>query len=433
MKKWLLGDVRTAPREGCVWNMIASVINASEAVVILMIATRTVGVEMSGVLTIAFTVANLMMCLGKYGVRNYQVTDVRNEFSFADYQHSRIITMAIMFAGTLSYLGYAMLKSQYSISKVAIVFLVTCIYGIEAYEDVYLAGLQHDKRLDIGTKMFSVRWFATLVIWGIGLIFTKSALWSTLVAAICDALFMVWLIRVAKEGIEDRNNKVSDKKDVFGILKKCLPLCITSFTAIYLPNAAKYAIDQCLGDAEQAYYGFVAMPVFVIDILSFIIFQPMLLSMSQDWNDNRFGDLKKRIRRLCGLILAISCAVLIGGFVLGIPLLSLLYGVDLSSYKMEMMVLLFGGAALGYIGLFISILTIMRRQKYLMTIYIIISLVALVTMNIFVTKYGMMGAAGWNSGLLIVLGVLLGFGCLHYMRRQKVLVRTTSDDSGTEE
>ena len=114
----------------------------------------------------------------------------------------------------------------------------------------------------------------------------------------------------------------------------------------------------------------------------------------------------------------ISIVVLGGGFLLGVPILSLIYGVDLKPYKQELMILLLGGAALGFIGLFISVLTIMRKQKYLMLVYVTVSLAALVTMNIMVTKYGMLGGACWNTGLLIILGILLGIGCGYNMKKR---------------
>lgn len=418
MKKWLLGDANRAQKEGCLWNMIASAINALEAVIILMVATRTVGIEVSGELTIGFTIANLMMCLGKYGVRNYQVTDAKDEFSFEDYYHSRIYTIAMMTVGIVMYLLYSWHTKNYSISKILIMFFITVIYGIEAYEDVFLSGLQHKGRLDIGTKMFSIRWSITLVVWAIGLVLTRNALFSTIMATVADIAVLIWLLHIIREN--EINAKISsgNKKKTYSILQRCFPLCVSAFTAIYLPNAAKYAIDRCLSDTDQAYYGFVAMPVFVIDIVSFIIFQPMLLGMAQDWSTGRINELKRKIRKLCIIIFMISIVVLGGGFLLGVPILSLIYGVDLKPYKQELMILLLGGAALGFIGLFISVLTIMRKQKYLMLVYVTVSLAALVTMNIMVTKYGMLGGACWNTGLLIILGILLGIGCGYNMKKR---------------
>ena len=419
MKKWLLGNPQKAFRDSYIWNMIASAVNAAEAVLVLMVATRTVGVDTSGALSIAFTIGNLMMCIGKYGVRNYQVTDVKNEFAFRDYYKSRWITLCFLCIGLIIYIFHAIIFSGYSLEKVAIVVFVTFIYAIEAYEDVYLSALQHKNRLDIGAKMFSVRWMLTLLIWCMGLVITKNAVVSTFLALMVDTILVIVLTKMIKSvvWISDEtyvNRRVSD------ILKKCLPLCIAGFTAIYLPNAAKYAIDRCLTDSEQAYYGFISMPIFVIDIVSVIIFQPLLVRMSEYWNDAKYLKFSISIVKLSGVVIGVSIAVLLGGYWLGIPVLSLVYGVNLNEYKQELMILLIGGLALGFIGLFTSVLTIIRRQKYLMWSYVVLSIVAVIILNRIVMIYGLYGAAIANTALLIALMLALMIGSIIFMKKDMI-------------
>ena len=40
-------------KAGFIWNSIAGIINAAEAVIILMVVTRINGIEMAGIVTIA--------------------------------------------------------------------------------------------------------------------------------------------------------------------------------------------------------------------------------------------------------------------------------------------------------------------------------------------------------------------------------------------
>lgn len=416
MRKWLLGNPQKAFRDSYIWNMIASAVNAAEAVIVLMVATRTVGLDMSGTLTIAFTVANLMMCIGKYGVRNYQVTDVKNEYTFSDYYKVRWITLGFLCIGLIIFMFHAIAFSGYSLEKVSIVLMVTFIYAIEAYEDVFLSALQHNNRLDIGAKMFSLRWIVTLLFWCITLIFTKNAIASTFVALGIDLFLVIYLTRIVRDVV--LQNGIKERKDsIKEILIKCLPLCISAFTAIYLPNASKYAIDRWLSDSDQAYYGFISMPIFVIDIVSVVIFQPLLVKMSEDWNYANYSKFARRIIKLCGLVIGVSIVVLMAGYWFGIPVLSIVYGVNLSEYKQELMILLIGGSALGFIGLFTSVLTIIRRQRYLMWSYVLLSIVAVITLNRIVMAYGLHGAAVANTVLLLVLMLALMIGSLIFINK----------------
>ena len=72
----------------------------------LMILTRTVGLNASGIFTIAYANANLFLNIGKYGMRNYQVSDVRDEFCFREYLGSRWITTIMMIVVSIIYVAY---------------------------------------------------------------------------------------------------------------------------------------------------------------------------------------------------------------------------------------------------------------------------------------------------------------------------------------
>ena len=84
LKKFLLQSNNIA-RDSFVWNMAGSMIMAFQSVILLMIITRTAGLAEAGIFTIANVNANLFLNIGKYGMRNYQVSDVEGQFSFGDY------------------------------------------------------------------------------------------------------------------------------------------------------------------------------------------------------------------------------------------------------------------------------------------------------------------------------------------------------------
>lgn len=161
------------------------------------------------------------------------------------------------------------------------------------------------------------------------------------------------------------------------------------------------------------------MPVYVIDIVSMVIFQPILVKLSEEWNDSKYDNFKRRILKPCGVVLGVSMIALAGGYLLGIPVLSFLYGVDLNNYKSELLILLIGGAALGYIGLFTSILTIIRKQNYLMISYVVLLILALLPLNSIVARFGMIGAAVANTFLLLILMMVLLIGTCAFVKKEQ--------------
>ena len=105
-------------KDSFIWNMIGSMIMAFQSVILLMILTRTVGLIESGIFTIAYANANLFLTIGKYGMRNFQVSDIKGEFSFREYKTSRIITVCTMIILSLGYVLASAIVNEYSFEKV---------------------------------------------------------------------------------------------------------------------------------------------------------------------------------------------------------------------------------------------------------------------------------------------------------------------------
>lgn len=398
LKRFLLGNANQAQRNSYIWNMIASVVNALEAIIILMVATRTIGVEESGVLSIAFSIANLMLTIGMFGVRNYQVTDFEDRYSFRDYLHSRNITVVLMAIATFGYVAVMLCMSKYSLQKAIIICLVTGLYMVEAYENVYVAYFQRNKRLDIGMKIFTVRWAVALIIWGISLVLIKNSLISVLIAFAVSIIVLAVLIMSVRSEIEFGEAKAY--KDTLNlareILANCLPLCLAGFFSYYISNASKYAIDMYLSDEIQACYGFVAMPIFVISLLNTIVYQPILVDMAEKWNNGETRRFVYMILRQTVIVIIISSVCLLGAWLIGIPVLSAMYATDLTNYKMILMLLLVAGLGLAMTGFFNTVITIMRKQMLNMYIYCVFAVMAFVISPVLVKNLGVNGASYVN-------------------------------------
>ncbi|WP_207657721.1 lipopolysaccharide biosynthesis protein [Faecalicatena contorta] len=382
--------------------MIGSMLMAFQSVIMLMILTRTLGLLEAGIFTIAYANANLFLTIGRYGMRYFQVSDVKAQFGFIEYKISRVITSAIMIMVAIVYIIYAAYNNGYSVEKTQVIIWMCIFKVIDAMEDVYHGLYQKENRLDVASRVMSVRMIITIVVFGLGLIFLKDLLLSliitTVVTAILFLLFTLWTFPV----FQMTKEKV-DWKKVGLLLKLCFPLFAGSFLSFYIGNAPKYAIDAMLTDELQACYGFIAMPVFVIGLLNSFIFNPMLYQMSVLWNERK---IKKFVLKTCiqvGLVGAITVICIIGAYLIGVPVLSWLYNTDLSPYCKELLVLLLGGGFLGVSGLLNAVITIIRNQNSLMWGYAIVAVLAFTFSNRVVEQYKLVGASVLYTSLMGVL------------------------------
>ena len=122
IKKILFGS-KDKMKSAYLWNTCAAMLNAFQTVFILMLISRIDPVIDAGVFTIAFAIGNLMMAIGKYGIRQFQVSDVEEKYSFKEYTVARIITSIIMIAASFVYVGVNLASGLYDSSKSIVINL----------------------------------------------------------------------------------------------------------------------------------------------------------------------------------------------------------------------------------------------------------------------------------------------------------------------
>lgn len=377
-----------------VWNTLAGLINAAEAVIMSMIVTRVTGLSDAGYLTLAFAVGNLLASVGKYGVRSFQVTDVHEQFIFSDYFWTRIITVFLMLISLLSYVLYGKFFRFYETKKCLIVLLIGLIYIIESVEDVFWGFYQNKNRLYLGAQIFSFRWIGILMSFFVTILYTKSIVIALGISCIISALVLTFGLILISNSEKVRFSIARIRwESIKDILISCFPLFLTTFLSFYVANSPKYALDCYVSAEVQACYGFVAMPIFVIGLLNSFIYQPVLVTMSKEYSERNAFAFKRRIKIQIMVLLGVTAVCLLGAFAIGIPVLSWLYHTDLSAYLNELLILLLAGGFLALSGYFTAVLTIMRCQKDLLLGYIPVSVIAFLFMNLVAKKYGTMGVA----------------------------------------
>ena len=106
-------------------------------------------------------------------------------------------------------------------------------------------------------------------------------------------------------------------------------------------------IDTAIAQGEmsagiQTVFNILFMPASVLN-LAYIVFRPMITQMAIVWNPGENRRFLKILGKIIGYLLAISIVLMIGSALLGIPVLSIVYAVDLSAYKSELLVIMVGG------------------------------------------------------------------------------------------
>ena len=408
-------------RSTYIWNTISATVVAMQGPVIQAVVSRTNGKTDLGIISIAFSIATLMMYVGQYGIRRFQASDVREQFSFEEYHGVRIITCIAMVFTSLAYCLYGRIFNGYSDLKFSVIFMVCGLKLIMAYSDVYHGNMQQKGRFDVAAKATAIRYTAELVIFCAMLVLTKDLLLSAIVTVASSLVLMILLSVNAGSYYCDSLKPDFGREAVKGLLAAGLPLFISMFLNTYVSNAPRYAIDAYLNDDVQAVFSCIFMPVFVVQVVGQFIFNPLITSYALLWNKGTkesLERLKRRIGKMSLAVIGLALLAIICAATIGIPVLSLIFGIDLSDYKREFIIIMLGGGSLAFSVYFSTILAIIRAQKSLMVCYCGVSVMAILISKPFVADRGILGAA-WMYVLLMSVLALSLFAVMYIRLKNK--------------
>ena len=299
----------------------------------------------------------------------------------------------------LTSLGYIFVQG-YSFYKAVIILLLVLYRAVDAYSDVFQGYFQQQNRSDLAGKVQFYRSWLSILVFGLSLILTKSLMISS--AIIC--LINLFLTVVLDYRISTRNFEINfypsifkDNRNIISILKEAFPLFLNGFLITYVYNEAKIDIDSLLSqglfsNGIQRDFNVLFMPVFVLSLLFFVL-RPLTTQLSIYWYEQKYNLFYKQVYLLFATMTVLGIIIIGLGYLIGTEILGFIYGTSLVEYKVPFVILLVGGI-LNVLALVIDIvMTIFRKQTYLVIAYITSFLVAKFITMPFVKGEGIMGAS----------------------------------------
>ena len=397
-----------------IWNMIGSFIYAMFSAIILAICTRANSLEIAGIFSIAYATSCILNSIGDFGIRIYQVTDTDKKYTFPEYFSARIIAIIVMIVISIIFV----IVDGYTSTKLAICLILILYRVIDNFSETFQAEFQINKRLDIAGKSMVLRNILAIITFAIFDIITHNIIVACTFMTIAN--LVVFIAYDVKQIKQFNKEKIIIKfKEAKEIIKDCMPMAIAGVLNVYVINAVKYAIDSKGDNAMQTYFNIIYMPTFVINLVSIFIVKPFLKTFGDYWNKDEHKKLFITVLKIILVLFGVTLIIEIGCYILGVPVLSMFYGVDISQYKVELMVLIISGLLYAICNLLFNMLGTIRKQTYISIVYIITSIIAVIVSPILVNKYEMMGAVFANLLIMFILCTLLAISLIIGIKKQK--------------
>lgn len=413
MNQWTAALLKTGTnreKSNMLWNMAGSFCYAFSSMVLSFLVMHLAGEEQGGIFAFGFsTVGQQMFLLAYFGIRPFHITDGTVQYRFGDYLHHRYLTCtAAMLLGLLR-----LAFSGYRAEKAAIIFLLIGYKVIDGFADVYESEFQRNGRLYLTGKSNTFRTILSVGVFLVTLMAGKN-LAVACVAAVCGQAVGVYLFDVTVlrclEGVDYSRRKGSLRE----LTLSTILLFVSVFLDFYIFSASKYAIDAHMNDAASGYFNVIFMPTSVINLAAGFVIRPFLTSLTYCWNNRRFSEFTQKLRRLTAVIAALSILAVGGTLILGRPVLSVLewilgpvYAGKLTPYSGAFAAIVLGGGFYALLNLYYYALVIMRQQKTILGIYVVMTGAAAILAPAAVIRNGIPGAA--FSYLILMAFMAAGF------------------------
>ncbi len=399
-------------KKNFIWNMIGTTINAFTSLIFMIIVTRINGTDIAGIFTFAFSLACLFQVISNYAGRTFQVTNNDKEFLDSDFMYNRLTTCLIML---FCIIGYLFIKDYTSFKNIIIILFI--IYRlIESYVDVFYGIIQRNNSLyKVGISL-TIKSLLCIFIFFIVDYFTKDVVWAIISLLIVSLVVFVFYDR--KNYKEYYSSHKYKRINNLRLLKLGIFICGFNFLTQYILNAPKYAIDSFLDNQSQTIYGIISMPASFLVLCSQFAIQPYLTTFSKYIDDKDYkGLLKLSIRIIIGIfVVGIIC--IIGATLLGIPVLQMIYGVNLDGYLISLLIIIFGATFFGMSFIISSILVAMRKSFIQIVFYVVMSIFIMFISKYLVIKYSILGACLSYGITMLGLFVMYIIYFVNYLRRK---------------
>ncbi|HFI0346023.1 TPA: lipopolysaccharide biosynthesis protein [Streptococcus suis] len=413
------------------WNMLGTISSTAVSIILLLIVSRLASPSIADSFSIAFTLGQQFLVIGLFGVRNFQATDVNESYSFSAYLLSRIITILFMIISSILYLNLAGFTDEKYWTIIFMVLYRSC----DALSDVYQGEFQQKQRSDIAGKVLFYRSLLTIIVFILFLLATDNLLFATVSLFLVNLMLSYFLdIRYYRLNFSKKSFEYSSSwQDGWNILKLCLTLFISSFIINYIFNLPKIIIDNYisighLGEGLQRDFNILFMPTFVLNLLLMLL-RPMLTEISIFLHKGQMSAYKRQVTKIFGALVCLHLLVLVGGYFLGIPVLSFIFGVNLSPYLLSFMILLVGAGLNVYSVMIDNVLTIHRKQYYLLFSTILAFIFSSAITKVLISKFAILGAS--ISFTLTMLVYFLSSLLVYYLVNRKAMGSENNEKATT--
>lgn len=357
-------------KKNFLWNIIGLSFSAFVSLFLLIIVKRINGIDTAGIFTYAFSLCCLFYIASNYYSRTFQVSEYKREYSFNDYFVARLIFNILSFIIVILF----SIISGFNKYKLLVIGLIMVYKCIESICDSIFGQMQIEGNLYKTGISYTLKSVLGILVFLLIDIYTKDLLLSIV------GLFVVSILVLFTYDIpslETKFPKLKFNKDKFiKLMVITFPVFIYTFLQNYLSNSQKMVMTYFIDNKMQTIFGILIMPATMLLLVGNYIIMPFINDLTDKFKNKKYKEFDKVVNKICLSVFAIGLVCTLIAYFIGIPVLNFIYNIELSEYRLMLVVILLGSIFNSIIMVLSNILTILTINKKQTIIYVIMSIIA---------------------------------------------------------
>ncbi|MCM1257800.1 MAG: lipopolysaccharide biosynthesis protein [Roseburia sp.] len=369
------------------------------------------GYQDAGNYSLAMTFTAAFAIFALFNTRQFQVSDVKGEYTDKTYIVSRYIAMAAAFL--ICVIG--LLFNAYTVFQWLVILLYMLFKCGEAWVDVYHGICQKNGRMDFICYSFIARGILMLISF-CGVIYaTGNLLLGVLAMAVSTYLVIFFYDRhMAMQFVQD--GEKADFKALKTLMVILVPLVIVSVTNNLSISLPKYFLERYFDETVLGYYSSVATPSLIVQVGASTIFVPLITPLADKLLANDKKGFAGILKKVFFAFVVLSALAVLVSFLLGEWFLALVFGEEIRPYTYLFVPIIITTLLISINACLFPVCTVFREIKGQLLVGIAGILSSLAASVIFVKKYCMDGVV---LALLITLGIQIIIEICCVYRRMK--------------
>ena len=174
----------------------------------------------------------------------------------------------------------------------------------------------------------------------------------------------------------------------------------------------------------QNIFGIIFMPSTVIGLCSAYIVVPIITNLNDLLKKKKYNEFNKLVSKMMIILVGVGIIAIIGAYALGIPVLNILYGMDLGNYKNLLLLVLVGATFYTLANVYSQVLVLLNVHKMQTLIYVVMSIISTLICYFFISNYKLSGSVYSYvifMFILLILYLILYFYTLIKRRNEEIL------------